>query len=311
MRVRTDTSEKGIIAWFASNHVAANLMMWFIIVAGLISVVTIRKQTTPEIDLNLIQVQVPYLGAAPQEVEEGVVIKIEEAIQDIPGIVEINSRAFEGSGNVTIEVATGEDINEILTEVKTRVDAISTFPGLTEKPIIYKQEVPIHVVFLTVTGDLNEYARKEIGLEIRDELMRIPSVNQVQILGDRDYEISIEVSEHVLRQYGGVTAAIALAELYGERHGQEEAAEFLRAQIAERPTVRGVQRLTELEREEPAADNNGVGSAVLHELTAQLMAEHPAYKCGRCGFPARALHWQCPGCKQWNSIKPVRGVQGE
>ena len=103
--------------------------MFFILAFGIVSSVTIRKQTTPDFELNLIQVRVPYLGAAPQEVEEGVVIKIEEAIQDIPGIVEINSRAFEGQGNVTIEVATGEDINEILTEVKTKVDAISDISG--------------------------------------------------------------------------------------------------------------------------------------------------------------------------------------
>lgn len=83
MRTRTATSETGIIAWFASNHVAANLLMWFIIVAGLISATTIRKQTTPETERNLVQVQVSYLGAAPQEVEEGVVIKVEEAVQDI------------------------------------------------------------------------------------------------------------------------------------------------------------------------------------------------------------------------------------
>lgn len=205
------TSEKGLIAWFAKNHVAANLLMFMILAFGIVSSLTIRKQTTPDFELNMIQVRVPYLGAAPQEVEEGVVIKIEEAVQDIPGIVEINSRALEGTGNVTIEVATGEDINEILTEVKTKVDAISTFPALTEKPIIYKQEVPVHVVFLTVTGDLDEYTRKEIGLEIRDELMRIPSVNQVQMLGDRNYEISIEVSEHVLRQYGLTMSEISQA----------------------------------------------------------------------------------------------------
>ena len=91
MQARVKSSQKGLIAWFASNHVAANLLMMFIIVAGLISVATIRKQTTPDFELNLIQVRVPYLGAAPQEVEEGVVIKVEEAIQDILGIVEINS----------------------------------------------------------------------------------------------------------------------------------------------------------------------------------------------------------------------------
>jgi multidrug efflux pump subunit AcrB len=105
------TSQKGIIAWFASNHVAANLLMFLIIAFGIVSAFTIRKQTTPDFELNMIQVRVPYLGAAPQEVEEGVVIKIEEAVQDIPGIVEINSRAREGLGSVTIEVATGEDIS--------------------------------------------------------------------------------------------------------------------------------------------------------------------------------------------------------
>jgi multidrug efflux pump subunit AcrB len=211
MKPRGETSETGIIAWFASNHVAANLLMLLIIAFGIVSGLTIRKQTTPDFELNWVQIRVPYLGAAPQEVEEGVVVKIEEAIQDIPGIAEINSRAREGMGSVTVEVATGEDINEILTEVKTRIDAISTFPALTEKPIIYKQEVPIHVVFLTITGDLDEFARKTIGLEIRDDLMDIPSVNQVQVLGDRDYEISIEVSENVLRQYGLTMSEISQA----------------------------------------------------------------------------------------------------
>ena len=105
------TSEKGIIAWFAKNHVAANLLMLFIIVAGLISAFTIRKETQPEFELNWIQVEVPYLGAAPQEVEEGVVIKIEEAVQDVKGIKKIRSRAREGFASVTIEVVMDADIN--------------------------------------------------------------------------------------------------------------------------------------------------------------------------------------------------------
>ena len=202
MKPRNISSEKGIIAWFASNHVAANLLMFLIIAFGLVSTVNIRKQTTPDFELNNIQIRVPYLGAAPQEVEEGVVVKIEEAIQDLDGIVEINSEAREGMGTVTAEVATDADIIQVLSEVKTRVDAIQTFPGLTEKPIIYKQDVPIHVVFVSIYGDLDDFARKTIAQQVRDDLMAIPSVNQVQYLGERDYEISIEVSEHVLREYG-------------------------------------------------------------------------------------------------------------
>jgi multidrug efflux pump subunit AcrB len=195
------TEQKGLIAWFASNHVAANLLMFLIIAFGVVSAFTIRKQTSPDFNFNEIIVRVPYLGAAPQEVEEGVVVKIEEAIQDVPGIIEINSTSREGMGTVRAKVATGADINEILTELKTKVDAISTFPGLTEKPIIYKQEFQMHVVFLTVTGDLDIYAQKSLGDEIREELLRIPEVNAVDPLGSRAYEISIEVPEHVLRQY--------------------------------------------------------------------------------------------------------------
>ena len=185
--------------------------MLFIIVAGLISAFTIRKQTTPDFELNTIQVRVAYLGAAPQEVEEGVVIKIEEAIQDVKGIVKINGVASEGMGTVTAEVSSGADMNEVLSEIKTRVDAISTFPALTEKPVIYKQEVPIHVVFVAIHGTLDEFSRKDISQEVREELMRLPAVSNVQLLGDRAYEISIEVPENVLRKYGLTMTEISQA----------------------------------------------------------------------------------------------------
>jgi len=211
VKVPDTTSEKGLIAWFASNHVAANLLMLVIVALGIVSTLTIRKQSLPDFETRTVTVTVPYLGAAPQEVEEGVVIKIEEAIQDIPGIVEINSRAREGSGNVTAEVGAGEDIDQILNEIKNRVDAISTFPGLTEKPIIAKNEIELPLILLALHGDLDEYARKSLAEEIRDDLTAMPAVNQVEFLGDRDYEISIEVSEQTLRRYGLTMNEVAQA----------------------------------------------------------------------------------------------------
>jgi len=201
MQGKLETSQKGLIAWFAANHVAANLLMFFIIVAGLISAFTIRKQTTPEFELNMIQVQVPYLGAAPQEVEEGVVIKVEEAVQDVQGIKEIRSRSREGNGTITLEVMQDADLNEVLTEVKTRVDAISTFPGLAEKPVIYKVEANTPVIFVAIHGNLDDYSRKLIAQDVRDDLLSMPEISQVEFYGDRAFEISIEVSEHVLREY--------------------------------------------------------------------------------------------------------------
>ncbi|MEJ2273620.1 MAG: efflux RND transporter permease subunit, partial [Woeseiaceae bacterium] len=205
------TDQKGIIAWFAANHVAANLLMLLIIVAGLMSGFAIRKETQPDFELNTIQVRVPYLGAAPQEVEEGVVIKVEEAIQDLEGIKRIRSTAFEGTGVVTIEVELDADINEVMSDVKTRVDAISTFPALTEKPVIFREENQQHVVFVAIHGDMDDFTRKTIAQDVRDELMQLPLVNQVQYLGDRPYEISIEVSEHTLREYGLTMSEISQA----------------------------------------------------------------------------------------------------
>jgi len=211
MRPPGVTEEKGIIAWFAANHVAANLLMILIIVAGLISANGIRKETNPVFELNMIQVRVPYLGAAPQEVEEGVVIKIEEAIQDLQGIKRIRSNSFEGSGNVTIEVKQDADLAQVLSDVKTRIDAISTFPALTEKPVIYKQEVNNPVVMVALNGDITPLTRKALGNEVRDELLQLPSVNKVIYFGDRPYEISVQVSERTLREYGLTMSEISQA----------------------------------------------------------------------------------------------------
>ena len=211
MQVRGVTGKKGIIAWFAANHVAANLLMLFIIVAGIISVFSIRKETQPDFELNMIQVQVPYLGAAPLEVEEGVIVKIEEAIQDVEGIKRVRSRASESSGQVTVEVETEADIDQVLNDIKIRVDAISTFPALTEKPVIFKQEVNQPVVLVTVHGDLDARMRKVLAHEVRDDLLKMPQVDQVIFFGDRPYEISIQVSEETLRQYGLTMSEVSQA----------------------------------------------------------------------------------------------------
>ncbi len=217
MRQREFTTQKGLIAWFASNSVAANLLMMIIVTYGLFSAFTIRQQTTPDFELNNVQITVPYRGAAPQEVEEGVIIKIEEAIQNVTGINKISSFASEGFGRVVVEVSSDEDINEVLSDIKNQVDAIFTFPAQTEKPVISKQEIPIQVLFINLNGDMDERTRKEIAQQIREELTSLPEVNQVQILGNRNYEISVEVTEDTLRKFGltmsDVSNAIRLSSL--------------------------------------------------------------------------------------------------
>ncbi|WP_448212929.1 efflux RND transporter permease subunit [Colwellia sp. MEBiC06753] len=192
----------GIIAWFARNSVAANLLMMFILVAGLFSYQGINKKMFPEFNPNSILIVVPHLGAAPEEVEQSVILRVEEALEDIEGIKRITSTANEGVGRVVIELQSGYSMSEKLDEVQMQVDAITTFPEQAEKPIITKQEFKGQVMWLSVSGPMERRARQVLAQNIRDEIMELPSVNNAEVVGARDYEISIEISEQKLKKYG-------------------------------------------------------------------------------------------------------------
>lgn len=191
----------GMIAWFARNNVAANLLMWILLIGGLFGAMSIQKQVFPNFEVNIISVRVPYLGAAPQEVEEGVLLKIEDAIKDLDGIKKMTSTAVEGMGSVTIEVEEDYDVQLVLDEVKAQVDAIPSFPGNTEKPIVYRTKFLQDVMWIAVYGDASERELKEFAKNLRDDVANLPGISNVQVVGDRDYEISIELSEYTLQKY--------------------------------------------------------------------------------------------------------------
>lgn len=201
----------GIIAWFTRNSVAANLLMMFILIAGIFSYQDLNKKTFPEFNPNSIQVLVYHLGAAPEEVEQSVILKVEESLEDIEGIKRITSMAAEGLGTVTLELQSGYSMAEKLDEVQMQVDAITTFPEQTEKPIITKQEFKGQVMWLSVSGPMDRRSRQVMAQDIRDEIMALPSVNIADIVGNRDFEISIEVSEHKLQKFGLTFAGISQA----------------------------------------------------------------------------------------------------
>ena len=191
-----------MIEWFARNSVAANLLMAFLVTTGLIAAFTIRSETFPETSLDLIQIDVPYLGAAPEEVEEAVCVRIEEAIQGVEGIKQITSTASEGMGSVLVEVELGADVRRLLDDLKGRVDAIDTFPEETEKPVMRELVARTRVVALAISGDVDDFTLKAIAERVRDELSSLPEISQVEITSARPYEISIEVSEATLRRHG-------------------------------------------------------------------------------------------------------------
>ena len=191
-----------MIAWFTRNGVAANLLMLLLIVGGLGSLIGIKKELFPLFSLDTITVRVPYLGASPEEVEEGVIFRIEEALQGLDGIEELRSNAQENSGSVSILVSRGYDISEVKDEVKTRIDAITTFPEETERPIIEEFLIQRDIIWIGIYGDADELAMKRLAQKIRDDLVQLPEISQAFVRGVRNYEVSIEVSENALRQYG-------------------------------------------------------------------------------------------------------------
>ncbi len=193
---------KPIVAWFARNIVAANLLMVAIMVGGLISALAIKVELFPEFSLDMISVRVIYPGAAPEEVEEGICIRIEEEVHGIEGVEEVTSSASEGIGTVMIEVRTGEDPRRVLDDIKTRVDAIETFPEEAERPVIEELLMRSQVINVAVFGDTDEVTLKSLGERVRDEINAIDGISQVELTNARPYEISIEVSEEALRRHG-------------------------------------------------------------------------------------------------------------
>ena len=192
---------KRAVAWFAENSVAANLLMVIILVAGIITISNVKKEIFPEMSLDMISIRVPYRGAAPEEVEEGVCVRIEEAIQGLEGIKKITSTASEGMGSVMVEVLPSHDTRELLDDVKSRVDAIETFPDETEKPVIREMIVRNQVINVAISGEADEITLKRLGEQVRDEITALPGITNVDLATARPYEISIEVSEEALRRH--------------------------------------------------------------------------------------------------------------
>ena len=190
-----------MISWFVHNKVAANLLMITIFITGLLSLGKIKTEVFPEFSTDIISISVAYLGAAPEEVEEGVCVKIEEAIQGLEGIKKITSTASEGRGTVSVELVVGYDIRKLLDDIRSRVDQILTFPLETEKPVIQEALNRRQVLNVAVTGNTDERSLKSISDEMRDEISDLPEVSQVEVGGARPYEISIEVAEDDLRKF--------------------------------------------------------------------------------------------------------------
>jgi len=208
---------KGVIAWFADNHVAANLLMIFFLISGAVTAFSIKVEVFPDTALDIISVSATYSGASPAEIEESVVKRIEENIAGLTGIKRIDSIAREGIGTVTIEVMKGWDLQKLLDEVKAEVDRISTFPDDVEKPVVRELTRKRQVIDVAVFGDASESVIKHLAENIKDDLTNQPGITLAELSSVRQRQISIEISEKTLQKYnlslGQVADAVKKASL--------------------------------------------------------------------------------------------------
>lgn len=218
------------VKWFTRNHVAGNFIMLVVLIAGFATWFKLKKEIFPEISIDAISVKIPYPNATPEESERGVVVPVEEAISDLQGIKKIRGTASQNVGVVLVEVETGYNLRSVMSDVKSRVDAIENFPKEAETPVLEEILIKKPVMSVTLTADTDETTLRKLAERVRDELLtyeapkatdmgtffsRIfsgtPKISQVEIAGTRPYEISIEVSEEKLRNLGLKLSDIAQA----------------------------------------------------------------------------------------------------
>lgn len=200
-----------VITWFIRNPVATNLLMLVFLASGTVAYLNLHQEEFPNIDMGMIQVSVMYQGASPEEAEAAVCLRLEEALESTENIERMTSTAREGGCDATLQLASGAELNRVLNDVKGKVDAITTFPIETERPIVRAFSATGTVLSLALYGDADDLTLKRYAEQIRNDLLDLDGVSTVEIRYTRPMEIAIEVSEFTLRQYGLTLDQIARA----------------------------------------------------------------------------------------------------
>ncbi|WP_372808740.1 efflux RND transporter permease subunit, partial [Pontiella sp.] len=193
---------KGPIAWMVKNPVAANLLMILCLVGGYASFTQIKQEVFPDISADMVTIRVTYPGGTPEEMEQSVCLAAEEAVRGIEGVFEVTSVAQEGSATVSAELLEGVDSIKVYQDIKSEIDRITTFPDGAERPVVALAARLREAMELVLYGDASDMTLRNIAEQVRDRLLQSENITQVELSGTRDMEISVEVSQDKLREYG-------------------------------------------------------------------------------------------------------------
>jgi len=203
-----NVSKTGPIAWMASHPVAANLLMAIFVLGGFFIATKVKQEVFPEVEIDLVSIAVPYPGASPAEVEQGIVLSIEEAVRGLDDIKRVTATAAEGLGTVAAELMDGANSNKVLQDIKNGVDRITSFPQEAERPVVQLLTNRRSVISLILYGPLEERVLREEAERIRTRLLDESDITTVELSGVRPFEISIEVPQNTLRAYDLTLAQI-------------------------------------------------------------------------------------------------------
>ncbi|MGM0454363.1 MAG: efflux RND transporter permease subunit, partial [Thermodesulfobacteriota bacterium] len=192
----------GPIAWMAKNAIAANLLMIILIGGGIWTAVNIQKEVFPQFQLDVVEVSVVYPGAAPAEVEQGILLPVEEAVRGVQGIKEIKATAREGSCRVTIELVAGTDRMKAFQDIDQAINRIRTFPDDIEEPEVQLQSRQRDVMEIGLHGDADIWTLRRLAERLRDQMLNNPAITQVEIGNVPDYVTHVEIPRDRLREYG-------------------------------------------------------------------------------------------------------------
>src|SRR6056297_1458458 len=201
MSTEKHSLERGPVAWMAGNSVAANLLMLLLLVGGIMVGTNLKQEVFPDFDLDIVTISVVYPGASPEEVEQGIILSIEDAVQGLDGVDEVTSTAQEGMGRVTVELLLGEDLQKLARDIESEVDRITSFPEEAEEPEITVVSRKREVVTLVLYGEQSMRTLHNLAESLRDFLLQDKGITQVELSGVRDLEIAIEVPQEELRRY--------------------------------------------------------------------------------------------------------------
>jgi len=201
--------QRGPLYWMVHNRVTPNLLMIFLLLGGFFMSGQIKKEVFPSFELDMVSVRVAYPGASPEEVEQGIILAIEEAIRGLDGIKELTATAAEGSASVNAELLADADQQKAYQEIKQQVDRITTFPDDAEEPQVTLRSRRREVLNLQIYGNVSETVLRETVEQVRDRLLQVGGITQIDLAGARDVEIHVDVPQQRLRTYGLTLAEIA------------------------------------------------------------------------------------------------------